>query len=139
MKIFSRIAGSVHIQSVSSIAASATTSPALCTTSTGSIFTADGAYTAFALGVTAPYSWYENDSAQSNLATGYYPVYVTDANGCSAFSQVYVPYITESSDCYCTISGYVYEELNGNCTKDINERGISGRRVGCSGNGYIFT
>jgi hypothetical protein len=113
----------------------------LATTAASCIYTNNGAITATALGGTAPYTWNTTSGTNTitNLATGYYSIGVTDANGCKASSYTFVPYNTTNSSCYCTITGTVYHDANNNCVKDAGENGIPNIQMHLSGFGYAYT
>jgi hypothetical protein len=111
----------------------------LSTVNASCIFASDGSIAATAYGGTAPYTWSSGSAQLDNLSPGNYYVSVSDANGCRASRHSHVSYDAGNDNCYCTISGYVYNDLNANCTKDSGEEGIPHVMVGCSGNGYVFT
>ncbi|HOY32773.1 MAG TPA: T9SS type A sorting domain-containing protein [Bacteroidales bacterium] len=125
----------VHPLSPITIGFSAT--PASC------IYASDGSLYAMAGGGTAPYTYHWPDGQTGNTATGLtaggYSVHVQDAQGCSLVKYGSVGYDPNNDDCYCTISGKVYTDLNTNCTFDVNEQGISHVMVHCSGFGYTWT
>lgn len=107
-------------------------------------YNSDGSILAIANGGTAPYTYNwsngQTGATASNLAYGYYSVYVTDANGCSDYNNyTYVGYNAANNSCYCTISGKVYRDANSNCTIDGGETGIHNIMIHCSGIGYAFT
>lgn len=114
-----------------------TNTPASC------IFSNDGALGAVAIGGTAPYSygWSTGGTTStiSALATGRYYVHVTDATGCTENDHTYLPYDASATDCYCTISGTIFNDTNGNCVQDPGEMGINNIQVYCSGKGYTYT
>jgi uncharacterized repeat protein (TIGR01451 family) len=107
------------------------------------IFTSDGAMTATPVGGTTPYtySWTSGGttSTVSGLPTGRYWVNVTDASGCTANSYNLLGYNPAGTSCYCTISGTVYDDVNGNCIQDAGEAGIPNIQIYCSGIGYTYT
>lgn len=74
---------------------------------------------------TAPYTYLWNGIASSssihNRSAGYYHVEITDAQGCEANTGVY---ISEIPSCKVTITGKVYNDMNGNCIQDNGEYGI---------------
>ena len=95
------------------------------------IYSKDGSALMSATGGTPPYtySWSNGASTPSitGLASGHYYVRVTDARGCQADAgnnYVFVDYNKSGNTCYCTIQGVVYNDQNGNCTKDATEPGI---------------
>ena len=114
-----------------------TTTPASC------IFTNDGIIAATPMGGTAPYSygWSSGGTTGTinSLPYGPYWLYVTDATGCTASNYTYLPYDATATDCYCTISGTIYNDTNSNCTQDAGETGIPNIQVYCSGRGYTYT
>lgn len=116
---------------------------AIANTSPSCIFTTDGSLTAIALGGTPPYSYYwtggGTGSTISSLGSGLYYVSVSDAAGCSNMSHTTLTAGTADISCYCTISGTVYHDLNGNCIQDAGEPGIHGIQIHCSGWGYTYT
>jgi hypothetical protein len=90
------------------------------------IFTSDGSITAHATGGTPPYTyhWSSGQTTQnvSGLAGGFwYGVDVTDFNGCTKEDWVYLDYNHAATNCYCTVTGTVYADVNGNCVKDAGE------------------
>ncbi|MBS1647925.1 MAG: T9SS type A sorting domain-containing protein [Bacteroidetes bacterium] len=111
---------SVTLEAVSSINTGFTSTPASC------IYTSDGSVTAIPTGGTPPYSynWYPLSSSAatiSGVATGRYSVTVTDALGCTATSLFSLGYNTANNSCYCTVTGTVYYDANGNCIQDAGE------------------
>lgn len=115
----------------------------LLTTPSSCLYVADGSITAFPYGGTTPYaySWSGGGSGStlSALGTGGYSVRVTDAAGCSAMRYTYLGYNTANTSCYCTITGTVYNDINGNCSQDAGEPGLQNIQVSCSGMGYTYT
>ena len=113
------------------------TLPASC------IFTNDGALTAVPMGGTAPYSygWSTGGTTPtiSALPYGPYWLHVTDATGCTADDYTWLPFDSSATDCYCTISGTIYNDTNANCTQDPGEPGINNVQVYCTGIGYTYT
>jgi len=114
--------------------------PATC------IFSNDGSVMANALGGTAPYTYLWSNSqtgaTATGLATGYYYVTVTDANGCTnnyPNNMVFVGYNPANNSCYCTVTGTVYADANTNCVKNSGENGIQNVQIHCSGFGYAYT
>lgn len=126
-----------------SIYSSSPVSVGVTTTQASCIYNNDGSITATAYGGTAPYtySWSNgaNTATANNLHMGNYYLSVTDANGCTAHTYVFVPYNSSNNSCYCTITGTVYEDLNNNCVKDAGEPGIQNIQVHLSGFGYAYT
>lgn len=107
------------------------------------IFVSDGTLTATPSGGTTPYSFAWTNGGSTSTVTGLasgipYWVTVTDALGCTATRGTTLPHDTLSS-CYCTISGTVYDDLNGNCIQDAGENGIDHIKINVSGRGYTFT
>lgn len=115
----------------------------LNTTHTSCIYSNNGNITATSTGGTAPYTYsWSNGGNTTTIATlpqGRYSVVVTDANGCRASARTYVGTTNASKSCYCTITGTVYNDANGNCIKDAGEQGIQNIQVHCSGYGYAYT
>jgi len=107
------------------------------------LFTSDGSLHATASGGTTPYTYTWSGagtgSTISGLATGPYYLTVVDATGCTASHYNYVGYNPSNTSCYCTISGTVYTDANGNCTQDAGEAGIPNVQIHCSGRGYTYT
>jgi uncharacterized repeat protein (TIGR01451 family) len=116
---------------------------ALSSTPASCIFANDGSMTLAVTGGTTPYtySWTSGGTTAtvSGLGTGNYWVHVTDATGCTANNYNYLGYNAAGTSCYCTISGTVYNDLNGNCTQDSGEPGIQHIQIYCSGIGYTYT
>lgn len=124
----------------------ASTSPitlGISTTASSCLYTADGSALVNPIGGTAPYTYnWSNGQTSANasgLGTGFYSVYVTDANGCYSDHTTYINYDPSNNSCYCTIAGKVYADLNGNCIYDSGEQGIEHIMIHCSGFGYCFT
>ncbi|MFA6057797.1 MAG: T9SS type A sorting domain-containing protein [Taibaiella sp.] len=113
------------------------TTPATC------IYSSNGSIAANALGGTAPYTYNwsngQTTSTITGLATGSYYVNVTDANGCTAHDFAQVTSNNSSNSCYCTITGTVYNDANGNCVMDAGENGIPNIQIHCVGFGYAYT
>lgn len=112
------------------------------------LYNADGMAFANATGGTAPYTYHWSNgytgASNTGLATGHYYVTATDANGCttnlnSSNNQLFVGYNAANTSCYCTISGTVYNDANGNCTLDAGEALIPGIMMHCSGMGYAYS
>ncbi|MCW3103201.1 MAG: hypothetical protein JWO09_1641 [Bacteroidetes bacterium] len=128
--------GSVFPDSPISIGLS--TTPASC------IYTADGSIASTVTGGTAPYvyNWSngQTTATATGLATGYYSLSVSDANGCTQNNYfTNLGYDPAGTSCYCTISGKVYTDVNSNCIMDAGEQGIEHIMIHCSGFGYAFT
>jgi hypothetical protein len=128
---------SASLHASSPIMVGLTSTPATCK------FNADGTVTANATGGTAPYAYVwsngQTGATASGLTYGNIWVSVTDANGCRSTDNTYVTYNAANTSCYCTISGKVYADANGNCTIDGGETGIHNIMIHCSGIGYAFT
>lgn len=112
---------------------------ALSSNSASCLLAADGSISATALGGTAPYTWLGGINAYNNVTHGTYYFAVTDANGCTANKYGSVAYNAANTSCYCTITGFVYEDLNNNCIKDPGEVGLKNILMHCSGIGYSLT
>lgn len=121
----------------SPLSLSLSSTPASC------IFTADGSITATPSGSAGPftYSWTGGGTTSTitGQLTGLYWVTVTDAAGCTATDYTHLGYNPASTSCYCTISGTVYDDANGNCVQDAGEAGIPNIQIYCSGRGYTYT
>lgn len=132
-----------HITKTRQVNTSSPVHVGLITTPATCIFNNDGSVAATATGGTAPYSYlWSNGQITPNatgLAEGTYYVAVTDATGCTAGEHTLVTYNTTNSSCYCTISGTVYHDVNGNCIKDAGEPGIPNILMHCSNTGSVFT
>ena len=115
----------------------------ISTMQTSCIFNNDGMLTAVPMGGTAPYSygWSTGGTTPTISALTYGPYWlnVTDATGCTASDYTWLPYDSSATDCYCTISGTIYNDTNPNCTQDPGEAGINNIQVYCSGIGYTYT
>jgi uncharacterized repeat protein (TIGR01451 family) len=126
-----------YLPDYSPVSLGVSTTPASC------IFTNDGMLTAVAMGGTAPYSygWSTGGTTASitGLPYGPYWSYVTDASGCTANNYTWLPFDSSATDCYCTISGTIYNDTNSNCVQDPGEPGINNIQVYCSGIGYTYT
>ncbi len=114
----------------------------LAATPTSCIYTADGSVASTVWGGAAPYTYnWTNGQTTANitgLATGNYWLHVTDANGCTASEHTQVV-AGSGNACYCTITGKVYHDQNGNCVQDPGEAGIPNIQIHCSGFGYTYT
>lgn len=106
-------------------------------------YTADGSLTAVPSGGTAPYSfeWADGQTGATvnNLLPGHYSVNVIDSNGCSKYRFINLGYSSASDDCYCTITGTAFEDLNDNCIFDAGENPITNIRINCPPYGSVFT
>ena len=115
----------------------------LATTDASCIFTNDGSVNSTVLGGTTPYTYsWSNGATTPNitgLGSGYYSLYVSDAVGCTASAFSSLGYNHANNSCYCTITGTVYDDVNGNCVQDAGEAGIQNIQVHCSGAGYGYT
>lgn len=107
------------------------------------LYSADGSITSAVWGGATPYtySWSNGQSAATatGLVQGYYSLHVTDANGCVANESTQLGYNAAGNSCYCTITGTVYNDANGNCTMDAGETGIPNIQIHCAGFGYTYT
>jgi hypothetical protein len=125
----------VHITSPVNIGFSST--PASC------IYTNDGIVQANPTGGKAPYSYNWSNgqtvATATGLYTGYFSLTVTDANGCGNYENTFVNYDAANSNCYCTLGGKVYTDINNNCQYDAGENGIPNIMIHCSSNGYTYT
>jgi uncharacterized repeat protein (TIGR01451 family) len=128
---------STNVLELSPISISVTTESASCP------FSNDGTITVLAFGGLLPYSYQwsngQTEATASNLLPGNYSVHVTDANGCESNRFITLGYSTVSDDCYCTITGTAYEDLNDNCVFDVGENPIRNIRINCPPYGSIFT
>ncbi len=126
-----------YLPDYSPVSLGVSVTPASC------IFTNDGSLTAVPMGGTAPYSygWSSGGTTAtiSGLPYGSYWFYVTDAAGCTANNYTWLPFDSSATDCYCTISGTIYNDTNSNCVQDPGEVGINNVQVYCSGIGYTYT
>jgi uncharacterized repeat protein (TIGR01451 family) len=125
------------LPSNSPVGAGVLTIPASC------ILSNDGSIIATPFGGSAPYAygWSSGGttSAITGLTYGPYWLNVTDASGCSIKKYSYVPYNDTETNCFCTITGTVFNDTNNNCTQDVGEAGIPNIQVLCSGRGYTYT
>jgi hypothetical protein len=114
----------------------------LASTPTSCIYAADGSIASTVLGGTTPYtySWSGGQTTPNatGLATGLYNLHVTDANGCTSTNYGQVT-AGAGTSCYCTITGTVYNDANGNCVMDAGETGIPNIQIHCSAFGYTYT
>lgn len=115
----------------------------LSSTPVSCLYSNDGSITSTVWGGTAPYVYaWSNGQSTANISginQGYYSLHVTDANGCTAHQYSSVTNSQTSTSCYCTITGTVYNDANGNCTIDAGETGIPNVQIYCSGYGYTYT
>jgi uncharacterized repeat protein (TIGR01451 family) len=125
------------IYSNSPVVVGLSTTPASC------IYSNDGAATSIVSGGASPYTYNWGGglttSSITGLGHGICGVYVTDANGCLGHMQGYVGYDASNTSCYCTITGKVYNDANGNCVMDAGEAGIPNIGIICSGFGSAYT
>jgi uncharacterized repeat protein (TIGR01451 family) len=142
---------SVHITDASgcsitrfrNVEASSPVNVGLATTPVTCIYSNNGSIASNVWGGTAPYtySWSNGQSTATatGLGTGNYYLHVTDANGCTAHNYAQVTSNNSSNSCYCTITGTVYNDVNGNCVMDAGENGIPNIQIHCAGFGYAYT
>jgi hypothetical protein len=113
------------------------------TTPSSCIFNADGAINTTILNGAAPFTYqWSNGSNTANLvnqATGNYYLTVSDANGCVKTEHTYLTSNNSNTNCYCIITGTVYDDANTNCIIDAGENGIPYVRIACQGFGYAYT
>ncbi len=113
------------------------------TTDASCIFISDGTATVNVLGGTPPLTYFWSNGSTSStaagLATGWYWLTVHDASGCATSENVFVNYNHANNNCYCTVTGKVYDDANANCTLDAGETGIQNIMMHLSGQGYTFT
>jgi uncharacterized repeat protein (TIGR01451 family) len=126
-----------HVESSSPVNVGLATTQATC------IYSANGSIAANVWGGAAPYtySWSngQTTATATGLGTGYYYLNITDANGCTAHDFAQVTSNNSSNSCYCTITGTVYNDANGNCVMDAGENGIPNIQIHCIGFGYAYT
>lgn len=67
------------------------------------------------------YTSNDNNVTSNGVDTGYAYVQVIDQLGCSMYDTIQIAY---DPTCFTFASGYVYNDLNGNCVKDSTEPGI---------------
>lgn len=127
----------VTLQSSSPVSISLSTTDASC------LYTADGSVMANPVGGTAPYTYQwsngQNTATATGLSTGHLYLYVTDANGCTQDKHTFVGYDAGNNNCYCTITGKVYLDMNNNCQFDSGEQGVENIMINGSGLGAVFT
>lgn len=100
---------STYVHSISPISLSVSPVSASC------IYTADGSVTAVASGGTPPYSYsIGTGGVATGLLTGDYSVYVSDANGCSAYRTFHIGYAS-TAPCAAIIAGDIIEDDQRNC------------------------
>ncbi|MCT4560190.1 MAG: hypothetical protein N4A41_02330 [Crocinitomicaceae bacterium] len=132
--------------SVSKIAAIKVVSPiniGMNVTPVSCKYSSDGGATAVATGGQAPYTYSYSTGATSasvsNLMMGGYTVTVTDANGCTASKYFLVSNAQTNNDCFCTITGTVFEDINADCILDSGEPGVENVGVHVTNMGYVYT
>jgi uncharacterized repeat protein (TIGR01451 family) len=108
------------------------------------IYNCDGEVFVNATGGTPPYTFASSNGQTTQFTSGWCEgpnkyVWATDANGCTGGQIFTMPYNTSADDCYCTIKGKVFEDLNGNCQFDTGEPPMNHVMIHCSGYGYKFT
>lgn len=95
--------------------------------------------TASVTGGNAPYTYYWDDGqttqTDSCITLGWHYVNVTDANGCTDGQNVYVSY---PANCFVTVQGDVYADLNNNCVHDAGEYNIANVQLSLVGSNYSF-
>ena len=95
----------------------------------------NGSLTADPSGGAQPYTylWSDNQSTQtaSGLGVGNYSVVVTDAGGCTSTGTAYL-----STNCYNTIGGNIFNDLNNNCIFDSTDTYLNGFYISAT-NGNI--
>ncbi|HBS86519.1 MAG: hypothetical protein A2W91_20080 [Bacteroidetes bacterium GWF2_38_335] len=80
-----------------------------------------------ATGGTTPYMYFWSNGVSTSYTyvdIGTYSVTVVDANGCAAYAM-----FSATDNCHYTLSGYVYDDANGNCIFDEGETPIPGAVV----------
>lgn len=122
------------IHNTSPILIGVNSTPASC------LFTPDGAITTNVTNGTPPYTYqWSNGATTPNLTgqlPGHYYLTVTDAAGCVKWDYNYLGYL--NSNCYCVLTGTVYNDANTNCTLDAGETGIPHAMINCPTIGYSF-
>lgn len=128
---------SVTVYTTSPIQIGFNTTPASC------IFSSDGAINSNVVNGTPPYTyqWSNGNTSQNliNQATGHYYLTITDASSCVITNHIYIPSNNSNSNCYCLITGTVYDDTNTNCILDGGENGIPFVKIYCSGIGYAYS
>ncbi|MCD6065526.1 MAG: hypothetical protein K0S33_352 [Bacteroidetes bacterium] len=116
-----------HIGQNTPVFTNVTTNPTNCSNTSGSASVSVS-------GGVAPYSYAwgtgQTTASISGIPSGYYGVTVTDANGCmdSDYGYVSIP-----QSCYNGVSGYVYNDMDGNCALNGPETGLPWRIVNLGG------
>jgi uncharacterized repeat protein (TIGR01451 family) len=102
----------------------------------------DGTAMAIAYGGASPYAYGWSTGGTTSTITSLHPgpywLNVTDLTGCSIRKYTYLSADTVT-DCFCSISGTIYNDTNANCTQEAGELGIANIQVYCSGIGYTYT
>jgi hypothetical protein len=92
-------------------------------------------------GGTAPYAYLWNNgqttSSITGLSTGWYGVQVTDANGCIDWTNY--GYVSIPQSCFGIVSGYVYNDMDGNCALNGSETGLPWRIIDLGNGQYSST
>jgi hypothetical protein len=83
--------------------------------------------------------WRNNSHHFWLIEGNYHYIHVVDANGCYADNGTYINYDASNNSCYCTLKGTVFVDTNGNCVKDITEKGIANIGIQNSVGGYSYT
>ncbi len=133
--LYGQAAYSVHMQST----------PTACDTS---LYTGTATAIIQGTGGTAPYSftwykWYVGSpyvlgSGQSVSGLSYQTsvaVQVLDANGCLPQNNSDSAYIGMDPSCFDHITGYLYNDANGNCVRDAGETAMTGAYIVANGTG----
>ncbi|HXA01880.1 MAG TPA: T9SS type A sorting domain-containing protein [Cytophagaceae bacterium] len=98
----------------------------------------NGTATVNASGGSAPYSYLWSDGQTSStintLNYGTYSVVISDVTGCSKTKYAYIE--ADWSCTYGSVTGIVYNDINGNCIQDAGENGIADAMVYISPGGY---
>ena len=125
---------SEYIYRTSPIQTSTSSTDALCNNGGG------GSAYVFANNGTAPYSYSWNTgqttASITNISKGFHYVNITDGIGCSANTYAYV---NELPTCTSTITGSVYNDINGNCIKENGEDGLQWTSIEYAPNQFTYT
>jgi uncharacterized repeat protein (TIGR01451 family) len=113
-------------------------------TNASCIYTNDGSVQLNIVGATTPYTFLTTLAGSTgplynNLGKGGYYFSITDALGCVANVYANVGYNAANNSCYCTASGKVFHDANGNCIQDIGENGLKNIAINCQGFGMTYT
>lgn len=123
------------IQNSSPLQIGMSTTPASC------LFVSDGVITTNVINGTPPYTYHWSNGASTPNLTGQLPgnyyLTVSDAAGCVTWDYNYLGYL--NNNCYCVLTGTVYNDANTNCTLDAGEVGIPHVMINCPTIGYSFT